>query len=737
MAAGSRAAREHSRPCPVCFGSMASKIVGYGAVLGIAFVLGACGAPGHAPRATSGLTAQKAPDERLEAHRGPPPRVTTAMPGEPSPDALDQGRLVFQDCAARIDAHREMVKKRVQEMRAALDEQFDDWWGTACEPMKDFGASGLGLSGIGEGGGGYGIGLGSVGTIGFGAGRALSASETNNQVAGVDEADMVKHDGAYVYVLSQGALRIIEALQPRAVSTTYLGGQPKQLLVSGDRLVTLVALGGSHAERCTYAYDCDVHGDGSRTEVKVFDIRDRARPKVVRTFTLSGSLIAARRIEQTVHIVAADNDEPDPETTTYIDHLPVCRNKQNAERVRARFEQLKRQNEDRIRTAKLKFPAIQEGSSTRTLCDVYKTPHGDGRAFTSIVSFDMTADDETPIAAVMQSKPGVVFASESGLYMAIRHLPQDARRSRSAESERSYVHKFRIGASMADTRYEGVGIVPGHVLNQFSMDAWQGYLRVATSQGRVPDPAVESSVSILASTDKGNLVRVGAVSHLAPSEDIRAVRFDEERAYVVTFKKTDPLFVLDLHDAASPKVLGELKIPGFSTYMHRIDERHLLSIGFDANDHGNFAYFDGLLLQLFDVTDPLVPVLLHKEKLGTRGSSSEAATDHLAFNYFRDKHLLAIPATLCAGGGDGRNGTEVSFSGLLVYDVTVDGGFRKLGGIDHARTGARCSAWWSRGASHVKRSIVLDDLVYSIAPDRVKVQRLGHLGTDVADLAWR
>jgi hypothetical protein len=215
------------------------------------------------------------------------------------------------------------------------------------------------------------------------------------------------------------------------------------------------------------------------------------------------------------------------------------------------------------------------------------------------------------------------------------------------------------------------------------------------------------------------------------------VRFDGDRGYVVTFKKTDPLFVLDLYRPAQPVILGELEIPGFSTYLHRIDPEHLLSIGFDADDHGSFAYFDGVILQLFDVASPTEPRLLHKEKIGTRGSSSEAATNHLAFNYFADRGLLAVPMTICEGGGDGVNGGELTFSGLLVYDVSVARGFTRLGGVDHGAKGASCGAWWSKADSVVKRSVFLDELVYSIATDRLKVQRLGHLGDDVADIALR
>ena len=242
-------------------------------------------------------------------------------------------------------------------------------------------------------------------------------------------------------------------------------------------------------------------------------------------------------------------------------------------------------------------------------------------------------------------------------------------------------------------------------------------------------------MSILSESGNGNLVRAGAVERIAPGEDIRSVRFDGDRGYVVTFKKTDPLFVLDLHHPAHPEILGELKIPGFSTYMHRIDPDHLLSIGFDADDHGSFAYFNGVLLQLFDVSKPTESKLLYREKIGTRGSTSEAAASHLALNYSSDRNLLAFPMTICEGGGDGRQGSTLTFSGLLVYDVSIQSGFKRLVGVDHGTQDARCSSWWSRANSYVKRSIFLDELVYSIASDRLKVQRMDQLGKDLADLS--
>ncbi len=666
------------------------------------------------------------------------------MAGEPDASTLAQARLISQSCTENEEEVRERVRRAVQEMRAAVDSDFEAWLALPpCTPARatidTFGAGGLGLSGVGEGGGGYGvgIGLGSIGTIGHGAGKASSASGTNNQVAGVDEADIVKNDGSFVYLAMNGALRIVEALSPRVLSVTKLPGEARQMLVEGDRAVVFVSIGRNASSRpCTYGYDCTFAGDGSRTKIVVLDVGDREHPRITRTIELSGSLMAARRIGNVVHTVVADNDSPQPSYETSPDDLPYCR--KNVAAVRAKFEQLKRKNERAIRAAVPRYPRLTDHGVERKLCDVMHTPLGDGEAFTSVVSFDMRDDTSAPATATVQSRPGAVFASEDGLYLSVVHRRANGQRwyaFYSSQDEVSDVHKFHIGASPAETRYAGSGVVPGHVLNQFAMDEWDGALRVATTRGRVPDPDVESAVSMLVESSGGSLIRVGAVEHIAPSEDIRAVRFDGDRGYVVTFKKTDPLYVLDLKEAAEPRILGELKIPGFSTYLHRIDPTHLLAIGFDAVDHGSFAYFDGILLQLFDVTNPTEPVLLHKEKIGSRGSSSEAATDHLAFNYFDDRKLLAVPMTICEGGGDGAFGDLLSFSGLLVYQVSIEEGFRRLGGVDHGKRGADCNTWWSNATSSVKRSIFMDDLVFSIATDRMKVQRMGHFGQDVASIA--
>lgn len=716
------------------------------------------------------------PVAHISPPRPAPPIVVTPMPGEPDARALSEVRLVDASCKDAQEAARRQAAARIQAMNAEIDARYQQWKQAqaGCREQRRWQARqnrgyslGYGRGSGRLGGGSYPKSVGAVsaapappgspmesaGMMGLmkkadgpandstPARAARSASGTNTQVAGVDEADIVKNDGRYVYLAMNGALRILEAMRPRVLSVMKLPGSVRELFVEGDRAVVYVAYGGDGRAPCTYGYDCQFAGDGSSTKILVLDIADRERPRITRQVDLSGSLMAARRIGRAVHTVVADMAERRPGYSQWPPDLSMCGTSPGAARVK--FEQLKAENAKKL-LGSIALPVIRDQGVERPLCEnLLETPLDDGEAYTTIASFDL-ADDRSPVTTTtLQSRPGAVFASAGALYFSTVHRRQGSPGAQGGRrfysfyptvDEVSDIHKFRIGERAAETRYVGSGSVPGHVLNQFAMDEYYGYLRIATTRGKVPDPKVESAVSILAETE-GSLVRVGAVQGLAPGEDIRAVRFDGDRGYVVTFKKTDPLFVLDLYQPAHPEVLGELKIPGFSTYMHRIDPDHLLSIGFDANDHGSFAYFDGVILQLFDVTVPTQPKLLHKEKIGTRGSSSEALTNHLAFNYFAEKGLLAIPMTVCEGGGDGSFGDRLAFSGLLVYGVNVDSGFSRLGGIDHGTHGASCNSWWSNANSQVKRSIFLDDLVYSIATDRLKVQRMGHFGEDLADIA--
>lgn len=586
-------------------------------------------------------------------------------------------------------------------------------------------------------------------------GAPTSVSQTNNQVADVDEADLVKTDGQFLYLAQGNELRIVgawPAADAALASRLTLPGQAKKLFIEGDRALVYVSVPRAGnapdsfygAQRdCTYGYDCDFSGDGSATQLAIFDISDRSSPQLLRTLRFPGSLIAARRIGTTVHTVVSIADAGVAGLNIPSDY---CGGTDAADIAaeRAALEQARVQNEALINAATFDLDALafdgERSLGAADCSDFYRESAGDGQGITSLVSLDLAGDADPALTHIM-SRGGAVYASSDSLYMAVSHQRAGFGWYDSiGVDEASTVHQFRIGDAPERSGYLASGAVPGRVLNQFSMDQYQGVLRIATTKGHVPSPGVESTVSVL--SRQGNVLElVGQVDHIAPEEDIRSVRFDGPRGYLVTFKKTDPLFVLDLAKAAAPAVVGELKIPGFSTYMHQLDDTHLLALGYEADDMGSFAYFNGVQLQIFDVTDPTKPALLHKKVYGTRGSSSSALTDHLGFTYLADRGLLTLPLSICEGGGNGMYGS-LAFSGVVALDVNMSKGFNELGRLEEpypasASTqgfeyGGACQDWWTSSNSVVERTVVMDDFVYAVSKSRVRVQALSALGTDVA-----
>jgi hypothetical protein len=609
---------------------------------------------------------------------------------------------------------------------------------------------------------------------------ASAVSGTNNQVVGVDEADFIKNDNKYIYVVNGSRFRVIEAWpapDAHEIASVTVPGEAKKLFVEGNRALVYSSMpkqtssnngnngngdasyspGASYSRsgssECTYGYDgCVPSGDGTETELSIFDITNRAAPQLVRSIHSSSSLIAARRIGNAVHTVLSEPSSMNIGWTTYPQDL--WSSQEASERqINEAFDKLVAENNakiDALDTGTI-LPKWTDSAGRTPDMSLYQSSMPDGTSLTSVLSIDLVSDATVKVASVI-GRPGWVYASADALYMAVPHqqLSGWGWYENRTESELSTIHKFAIGTAPSTTSYVATGVVKGRVLNQFAMDDDQGFLRVATTTGHVPSPDVHSTISVFESSG-GKLDVVGQIDQIAKTEDIRSVRFDGTRGYIVTFKKTDPLFVFDLADARAPKMLGELKIPGFSTYMHMMDATHLLTIGYDAADQGNFAFFTGVLLQIFDVSTPNDPKLAHKEVIGTRGSSSEALTNHLAFNYFAPKNLLALPMTVCEGGdGNGNYGTQMTFSGLMVYDTTAASGFSLRGKVAHPNSSQAgdgqntygyynqgCSNWWTNATSEVKRSIIMDDYVFSVSDTRIKVNDLRGLASDVKELSLK
>ncbi len=607
---------------------------------------------------------------------------------------------------------------------------------------------------------------------------AQAYSTTNTQVEGVDEADFVKNDGGFIYILAGGKFQILDAWPPqeaRRIAAAPVLGTPKKLFVHEDRAVVYSSLGDlpqpgtappgvwDDSGDCTYGYDCEFKGDGMSLLVTVFDISDRTALKVLREIVFTGSFLSGRRIGDMVHTVVVFPEVILPDLLYWPKELKdcwrYCSNQvpfpYTEDQVRVMFEELRRRDLEVLDAASLAdyLPSITEvryDGDVRTVhegllreCTDFHLPRsGSGQSLISLVSFDIGNTEDFKATTVI-GKPGAVYASLDSLYIATRQYRREMGpwyfEDPEQISEATTIHKFRLHHDRPGSDYVGSGVVKGRILNQFSMDEHLGYLRIATTAGRVPSPDVYSTVSVLAERE-GGLELVGQVDGIAPTEDIRSVRFDGDLGFLVTFKKTDPLFVLDLADPSAPAVRGELKIPGFSTYLHVLDEGHILSIGYDVDDQGSFAWFQGIQLQIMDIASLESPRLLHKVVIGTRGSTSDAATNHLAFNYFRPKGLLALPMVICEGGEGSQFATAMTFNGLQVWSVGLEKGFELVGGVPHDPTGAgdsqaTCSNWWTRSNSLVKRSIFMDGFVYAVALDRIEVSALGDLAHPVAGVS--
>lgn len=600
-------------------------------------------------------------------------------------------------------------------------------------------------------------------------GSAGDYSTTNDQVAGVDEADFIKNDGEYIYLATGSTFKIIDAWPPEEaniVSSVPVEGDATRLYIYSNKAVVFSSIdrddssGAKNMDYygfrdCSYGYNCDFTGDGKKLKITIFNIENRLQPELEREIAFSGSYLNARRIDNALHVIVNYPEIRIPGIIYWPESFDWCFSRDeepDRDKITALFEALKEKNRQLIHAGNLEefLPEIKDtrysGTVTPvtenrlTLENLYESQLPDGNSVLTVASIDLDTMTDIVQSSVI-GRSGAVYGSGESLYIASRErynpfLPWFFSPGLSEKfNEVTTVHRFDIQKNPAASAYDSSCAVKGRILNQFSMDEYNGALRIATTSGQMFSGDLHNTLSVLMK-EGDELNVVGIVDNIAKTEDIRSVRFDGDKGYVVTFKKTDPLFVFDLSDPVNPRITGELKIPGFSTYMHLMDEHHLLTIGYDADEAGSFAWFDGIMLQIFDVEDMEKPVLTHKEIIGTRGSSSEGTLNHLAFNYFAAKDLLAIPVTVCEGGDNGSYGQDLTFSGLLVYDVTAEAGFSERAGISHLdpESPVTCSNWWTNANSIVKRSIFMDDYVFSIAMDKIKIAKLENPVQDIGTI---
>jgi len=625
-------------------------------------------------------------------------------------------------------------------------------------------------------------------------------STTNIQVAGVDEADIVKNDGKYLYVASagnsyyryydyygssgqqNGTVRIIDAYPASSmsvVSTITVNGTVGEIFIAGNKLVVfgtkrvpieptptpdsgvvIDSPSGSSAGASSkmvampgyYPY----YSYTTQQFVRVYDITDKANPVQLKELALEGSYVTSRMIGNKVYALVnqqANYDRPTPlyyengvkrevglASISYVDCPDTW----------YQYAFFLTIDLDALSKEASKSVVLLGGSQNVyvSMANAYVT----STEYTYLPAWDKYYPFIMPLAPELQAnitaidaqnistwrKDKLKFAAyyewfynqsqevRNSLETKLRTTAADAVTSQFGPdygTERTSIHRFSLGSSV---EYQSSGYVPGRALNQFSLDESDGYFRIATTSGRVTQMGGNTSndVYVLAP----NLTVVGSLTGLAPGESIYSARFMGSRAYLVTFKKIDPLFVIDLSNPNAPALLGKLKIPGYSDYLHPYDETHLIGIGKDAqpSETGDFSWYQGVKLSLFDVSDVANPREVANYKIGDRGTDSEALRDHKAFLFSKQKDLLVIPITLAELNASKYASTEAfqygefTFQGAYVFNLTVGSGFQLKGRVSHADSSDLLKYGdYFPSCSNVERSAYIGETLYTISQSKV------------------
>ncbi|MEN8904806.1 MAG: beta-propeller domain-containing protein, partial [Clostridiales bacterium] len=478
-------------------------------------------------------------------------------------------------------------------------------------------------------------------------------SKTNTQVDGVDEADVVKTDGNYIYHVNKNRLLITNIDDPKNMKIV------KKIDFKDDFYVTelyadsnnLTIIGSQNIKIESYLpqIDKDINIDDTRNimpstnfvKVMVFDISDKTNIKQVRDFEIEGNYISSRKINNNLYIISNKN----------IFNYIIYPNSNNNSSI------LEKSSEA------LLVPIFKDRNGYKKISydDIHYFPDSPDANYLNVSSIDVTnSKKDTKIQTYLGSGNNI-YCSLKNLYVSVNFYDTAKNNEKSKLPENGLIYYnnlktliYKFSLDKLDVNYQSKGEVPGSILNQFSMDEKDDYFRLATTENG------QTQKNNLYIMDK-NMKTIGKINNIAPGEQIYSVRFMNDRAYIVTFKTVDPLFVIDIKNPTSPKILGSLKIPGFSDYLHPFDDNHIIGFGKDTIEKNGSAYHMGLKMALFDVSDVSNPKQKFQEIIGDRGSDSELLRNHKALLFMKEKNFLAFPLTITKNNDNIKNDSNDNF----------------------------------------------------------------------------
>jgi uncharacterized secreted protein with C-terminal beta-propeller domain len=538
--------------------------------------------------------------------------------------------------------------------------------------------------------------------------QGVDFSGTNVQEEGVDEPDIVKTNGDTLFAVANGKLNAVDVsgAKPRLLDTLKLDpGQSHELLLHGDRLL-LLSRGGYWAEPLPAMASRLMPYAPAQSVLAEIDVSKPSALRLVRTLSLDGAYVAARLVGGSVRIVATSQV---PSALPFVQPKSGTKEELAAAGKRNRAVVASSRVGSWLPSYSIKRPGATPRKHALVQCRNVRRPVGfSGLGMLTVLTVDLTKGLEPVDSVAVMTDGRIVYASPESLYVATERWadrPTPERPTQVKEGVSTSIHKFDI-SSPVKTQYRGSGEVSGYLLSQWSLSEYRGVLRVVSTESPAwwgAGGETESFLTTLRQRD-GGLVQAGRIGGLGKGERVYAVRFAGDVGYVVTFKQVDPLFTLDLAVPEKPRVLGELKIPGYSAYLHPVGEDLLLGIGQDVNEEGRPQ---GTQLSLFDVSDLRRPTRLHTQPLGP--GWSEAESDHHAFLYWPKTGLVVIPFEQRAVG----------------YKVSRAGGISSVGKIDH-------EVGKLTYAPGIRRSLVVRNAVLTVSDAGVKSSSLATL----AELGW-
>jgi uncharacterized secreted protein with C-terminal beta-propeller domain len=495
-------------------------------------------------------------------------------------------------------------------------------------------------------------------------------SNTNVQVAGVDEADMVKTDGEYIYLISGNNVSILRAYPPENAELVYnipfTNMTPVGIYINDNKLAVLctkyspVYLGPLYYSKWNYFNDIG-------TYVKVYDISNKTQPDLIRDYQTNGGYFNSRMLDDYVYFVTS---QPAYSSVEILPNLTVD---------------------------KVNLPKIETNGYSReaVASEIYYANISDNYfVFTTIFALDMKNATQPPSSeTIMLGGTSTMYVSLNNLYIT---FPQN---------DKTTIYRVHITNSTITP--EAHGEIPGQILNQFSMDERGNDFRVATQTWNNSSPS--SNVFIL----DMNLSIVGQLQDIEVGETMDSARFIENRCYLSTsVVKRDPFFVIDVENVTAPQILGYLKIPGFTRYLHPYDSNHLIGVGRDGSNN--------VRVSLFDVSNVSAPKNISEYTFEADWSDTPVLNEHKAFLFDYSKDLLAFPVSL---NYYSYNYSSMQTQPLMVFNITLEGGLVLKGNI--TQQGTQTNEW--DYSHYVQRSLYIENVLYTISQAEVQLNNLDDL----------